>query len=164
MEEWKYWIALKMVQGIGEVLFRNLLAKFPSPKSVFEAKLSELERVEGIGEKIAKEIKGFKDWNKADEEVRKIKKFGFKLLLLKDSNYPRNLFNTYNPPPFLYIKGDILPQDNTAVAIVGTRIPDRYARFVAERLAEELAGWGGNIFGGKGGGGRSISPITSLKK
>jgi len=84
MEEWKYWIALKMVQGVGEVLFRNLLAKFPSPKSIFEAKLSELERVEGIGEKIAKEIKGFKDWNKADEEVRKIKKFGFKLLLLKD--------------------------------------------------------------------------------
>jgi len=163
MEEWKYWIALKMVQGVGEVLFRNLLAKFPSPKSIFEAKLSELERVEGIGEKIAKEIKGFKDWNKADEEVRKIKKFGFKLLLLKDSNYPRNLFNTYNPPPFLYIKGDILPQDNTAVAIVGTRIPDRYGRFVTERLAEELAVRGVNIVSGMARGIDSIAHITALK-
>jgi len=163
MEEWKYWVALKMVQGVGEVLFRNLLAKFPNPKSIFEANLSELERVEGIGEKIAKEIKGFKDWNKADEEVRKIKKFGFKLLLLKDSNYPRNLFNTYNPPPFLYTKGEILPQDNTAVAIVGTRIPDRYGRFVTERLAEELAVRGVNIVSGMARGIDSIAHITALK-
>jgi DNA processing protein len=164
MEEWKYWIALKMVQGVGEVLFRNLIAKFNSPKGVFEANFNEIQRTDGIGEKIAKEIKGFKDWNKAEEEVSKILKSGFKLILLKDSNFPNNLFNTYNPPPFLYIKGDILPQDDTAIAIVGTRTPDRYGRLVTEKLAEELSVRGVTIVSGMARGIDSIAHIAALKR
>jgi DNA processing protein len=164
MEEWKYWIALKMVQGVGEVLFRNLLAKFNNPKGVFEANLSEIQRVEGIGEKTAKEIKGFKDWNKAEEEVSKIRKSGFNLILLKNSNYPSNLFNTYNPPPFLYIKGDILPKDDTAIAIVGTRTPDSYGRLVTERLGEELSVRGVTIVSGMARGIDSIAHMAALKR
>jgi DNA processing protein len=174
MEEWKYWIALKMVHGVGEVLFRNLLAKFHSPKSVFDAGLNEVEKVEGIGEKVGQAIKGFSNWNKAEEEINRIERLGFKLSLLTDPTYPRNLFNTYNPPPFLYMKGQILPCDDIAVAIVGTRTPDRYGRLVTQRLAEELSHRGITVIsgmargidsiahlGGLRGGGRSIAVLGS---
>lgn len=163
MEEWKYWIALKMVHGIGEVLFRNLLSKFYSPQNVFKAQISEIGKVDGIGEKTAQAIKGFSDWGKAEEEAERVKRSGFKLLLLTDSNYPRNLFNTYNPPPFLYVKGEILSEDDNAIAIVGTRIPDRYGRFVTQRLAEELSRRGITIVSGMARGIDSIAHAGALK-
>ncbi|HEY7535968.1 MAG TPA: DNA-processing protein DprA, partial [Thermodesulfobacteriota bacterium] len=162
--EWKYWIALSMIQGVGEVLYRNLLAKFNNPKNVFEASVNEIEKVDGIGEKTAKAIKDFQDWKKADEELSKIQKSDFKLLLLNDSSYPSNLFNIYNPPPFLYIKGGIIPQDCIAIAIVGTRTPDRYGRLVTELLAEELAVRGVTIVSGMARGIDSIAHMSALKK
>lgn len=164
MEEWKYWIALRMVNGVGDVLFRNLLARFHSPKNIFQAKLSELEKVEGIGEKTAQTIKEFSDWGKAEEEARKVEKTGFKLVLVTDLHYPKNLFNTYNPPPFLYVKGDILPQDYIAVAIVGTRVPDRYGRFVTAKLAEELAERGVTVVSGMARGIDSVAHASALKR
>ncbi|HEX3034315.1 MAG TPA: DNA-processing protein DprA [Thermodesulfobacteriota bacterium] len=164
MEEWKYWIALRMVNGVGDVLFRNLLAKLHSPKNIFQAKLSELGKVEGIGERTAQTIKEFSDWSKAEEEARKVKKAGFNLVLITDSNYPKNLFNTYNPPPFLYVQGDILPQDCIAVAIVGTRVPDRYGRFVAAKIAEELAERGITIVSGMARGIDSVAHASALKR
>jgi len=164
MDELKYWIALKMVSGVGEVLFKNLISKFHTPKSVFEADPFELQEVEGIGEKTIRAIKNFSEWNKAEKEVSKIEKSGFKLVLLNDSNYPKNLFNTYNPPPFLYVKGDILPEDDVAIAIVGTRFPDRYGRFVTEELTVELAVRGVTIVSGMARGIDSIAHTGALKR
>lgn len=163
MEEWRYWIALKMVQGVGEVLFRNLISKFHSPQNVFRAQINEIERVDGIGEKTAQAIKGFSDWDRVEEEIEKIKRSGFKLLLLTDPNYPRNLFNTYNPPPFLYVKGEIVSEDDNAIAIVGTRVPDRYGRSVTQRLAEELSQRGITIVSGMARGIDSIAHAGALR-
>jgi DNA processing protein len=164
MEELKYWIALKMVVGVGDVLFRNLVSRFRTPKRVFDADPLDLQKVEGIGEKTIQAIKGFSEWSRAEREVSKIEKSGFKLVLLTDSNYPRNLFNTYNPPPFLYVKGDILVEDDVAIAIVGTRSPDRYGRFVTEELAVELAVRGVTIVSGMARGIDSIAHSGALKR
>lgn len=153
-----------MVNGVGDVLFRNLIAKFRSPKSVFQAKLSELEKAEGIGDKTAQAVKGFSDWKKAEEEAEKVEKSGFKLTLITDSNYPKNLFNTYNCPPLLYVKGDILPKDDIAVAIVGTRVPDRYGRFVTDKLSEELAGRGITVISGMARGIDSVAHASAIKR
>ncbi len=142
---------------------RNLPAKFHSPKSVFEAGLNEIEKVDGFGEKVGQAIKGFSDWNKAEQEISRIERLGFKLSLLTDSTYPRNLFNTYDPPPFLYIKGEILPCDDIAVAIVGTRAPDRYGRLVTQRLAEGLSQRGITIISGMARGIDSIAHLGGLR-
>lgn len=48
----------------------------------------------------------------------------------------------------LYAKGDVLPQDEVAVAIVGTRQPSPYGRQVAQMLATELAKKGVTIVSG----------------
>ena len=108
-EDWKYWIALSMVNGIGIVLIRNLLTKFYSVKDIFGASKKELAHVEGIGSKNAEAIKSFNDWEKVDQELEKIEKWGIQLLPLNDSEYPDSLLQTYNPPPLLYVKGEILP-------------------------------------------------------
>ena len=164
MEDHRYWIALRMVSGVGDVLFRNLISKFGSPKCVFEAKSKELERLEGIGEKTIHALSSFSEWDKVEQEVSRIKKSGFQLINLHDSNYPKNLLAIYNPPPFLYLKGNILREDEMAIAIVGTRVPDKYGRFVTEEIAGELGARGITVVSGMARGIDSIAHSGSLKR
>ena len=60
-EDWKYWIALSMVDGVGVVLIKNLFRKFPNPEDIFKASKKELSMAEGIAEKHINSIKNFSD-------------------------------------------------------------------------------------------------------
>jgi DNA processing protein len=62
--------------------------------------------------------------------------------------YPANLRTTSNPPPALFVRGQLFPQDTVAVAIVGTRKPSVYGRAVAKKLAMELASGGVTVVSG----------------
>jgi DNA processing protein len=70
------------------------------------------------------------------------------LLSWFDSAYPKNLISIYDPPPILYVKGTLVPEDEMAVAIVGSRRPSTYGARIAERFAYELAGKGMTIVSG----------------
>ena len=52
---------------------------------------------------------------------------------------PPNLQGLKGAPKKLYIKGEILPEDDLAVAIVGTRHPTQYGIQMARKFATELA-------------------------
>ena len=69
-------------------------------------------------------------------------------LLLEDSRYPRLIAEIPVPPPVLFVKGELLPDDERALAIVGTRRTTSYGRQVAGQLASELAGAGLTIVSG----------------
>lgn len=58
---------------------------------------------------------------------------------LQDKNYPAILKEIHDPPKELYIKGEILPQDKVAVAMVGTRKCTRYGEQATYDIASELA-------------------------
>ena len=163
-EDWKYWIALSMVNGVGIVLIRNLLAKFHNAKEIFKASKKELGQIDGIRNKNIEAIRSFDDWEKVDQELEKIEKWGIKLLPVNDPEFPVSLLETYNPPPLLYIRGDILPQDTLSIAIVGSRIPDRYGRSVAETLSAELVSMGVTIISGLARGIDSIAQTEALKR
>ena len=63
-EEIKYWIALKFVDEIGNVGFKNLVDVFGSPQAVFRATENQLIRVHTITERTARKIKKFHDWKR----------------------------------------------------------------------------------------------------
>jgi DNA processing protein len=54
----------------------------------------------------------------------------------------------HDPPPVLYYKGTLLPSDERAVAVVGTRSPTSYGREAAASLAGDLARNGITIVSG----------------
>ena len=56
-----------------------------------------------------------------------------------DAEYPERLKHIYDPPPILYVNGTLLPQDEAAVALVGTRRTTYYGIQACQRLAYELA-------------------------
>ena len=136
----EYWIALSSINGLGEVTYKNLISGFSDPQKVFSADYKDLLKIEGIHPNLVKLIKEFDDWEPVKEEVEKLKKLKLDLLVLTDPAYPKNLYNIYNPPPYLYIAGKITKKDDKkAIAIVGSRIPDVYGKKVTEQSLQEMA-------------------------
>ncbi|MBU3934057.1 MAG: DNA-processing protein DprA [Candidatus Omnitrophica bacterium] len=84
-------------------------------------------------------------------------------LHLTGEGYPTNLKYIYDPPPDLYIKGNIIPQDNIAIAIVGSRQASYYGLKNAQELAFELAAGGITIISGLARGVDSAAHRGALK-
>ena len=70
------------------------------------------------------------------------------LVTLSEAAYPDLLRWLPDPPPVLYMRGELLPQDRMAIAVVGSRRPSRYGRVMAERFGAELAGQGFTVVSG----------------
>ena len=71
-----------------------------------------------------------------------------RILTYQDVSYPKNLKQIYDPPIILYVKGTIFPEDETALAIVGSRHASPYGMRVAHRFAYELSECGMTIVSG----------------
>lgn len=57
---------------------------------------------------------------------------------LADPTYPTRLAEIYDAPPVLYTRGAFAPEDEWAVAVVGTRNVTAYGREVTHRLVADL--------------------------
>ena len=65
-----------------------------------------------------------------------------------DENFPERLKNISDAPDSIYVRGDILEQDNLAIAIVGSRKCTSYGKQIAYDFAYELAKNGVTIISG----------------
>lgn len=72
----------------------------------------------------------------------------FQIITRSQKVYPYMLAQIPDAPEKLYIKGEILPQDDTAVAIVGSRRSTLQGQQIAYNLAFELASHGLTIVSG----------------
>ena len=70
------------------------------------------------------------------------------IVTILDEDYPELLRQIHDPPPFLYVRGELLPEDQKALAIVGSRQCSEYGRAVARRISQELARRGFTIVSG----------------
>ena len=69
MNELLYQLALTLVPNIGDVQAKLLLQYFGNASSVFKAKQSHLEKIEGVGTVRARSIKEFDDFRTAEAEI-----------------------------------------------------------------------------------------------
>lgn len=138
LAQWREWLALRSVRGVGNVSFRMLLERFDSPQAVFAASVARLTDA-GLQPAVARAIVSFDQWGAVDAELEQIVRAGVRLVTQADSEYPKNLTHIHDPPPFVYIRGSLEPQDQVAVAIVGARSASPYGRDVTRQLARDLA-------------------------
>lgn len=77
----------------------------------------------------------------ADAEfmIERMAQQGVRLLTVLDEDYPANLQLVFNRPPFIWVRGELMPEDFRAIAIVGTRQASDEGRKRAARLARDLA-------------------------
>jgi len=143
-----YWLALQRVVGIGSVMAKRLIEHFGEPQAVFSASELELSKVEGIGPRVISSLKRFDRWKDVEKEERQIERNQVDIITIKEKRYPKNLLSIYNPPPFLYVRGEIQERDDLAVAIVGSRMASEYGRMATEKISYELAEKGVTIVSG----------------
>jgi DNA processing protein len=73
---------------------------------------------------------------------------GLRLVTVLDDDYPLNLREVYNRPPFLFLRGELRPEDNRSLAVVGTRTPTPQGLEQTRQLARDLAGQGVTVLSG----------------
>jgi len=134
-----YWIALNLVPGVGRITFRKLLQRFKEPKKVFAASREELQSIHGLKKNSLEQIYGFKIEHLAEKELKRVAALGYDIITWQDESYPRYLREIPDPPLLLYVYGELLAEDESSIAIVGTRAPSTYGKLISEKLSSELA-------------------------
>jgi len=142
------YLALKSIPGVGPVLFQRLLARFGHPARVFEARTEELLGVKGVNRDLAQDLLAFRDWDRVEAEFAKMSAAGIEVIMPDDPRFPARLKQIPYPPALLFLKGTLLPQDDLALAVVGTRSASYYGLKTCRRLAGALAARGVTVVSG----------------
>jgi DNA processing protein len=156
------WLALFTVPNVGPIRFISLVKHFGSPEAVLSAPEKELSDFPDVGPTIASNIKKKVDWRLVEKQLELMEKNQVQLLTFRDEGYPENLKSIYNPPPFLFIKGEIKEEDKNAIAIVGSRAASLYGKQIAEKIGRELAKRKVTIISGLAWGIDSIGHLSAL--
>jgi DNA processing protein len=143
----RYWVGFNLVKGIGSVRFQALMDVFGDPQTAWEAPVEKL-RAAGLGPKVIENLVRIRSQVDLEQIWNQIQAKGIQAIIREDESYPRRLQDIDQPPPVLYIVGDLLPEDEWAVAVVGTRRITAYGRQVAEELAACLARSGVTVVSG----------------
>lgn len=147
-EEIVPWLMLSMIPGVGPLLRKDLLDRFGSAERILSAAPSELREVPRLGPKICRAITTAKDTIDVESEIARCRQHEISLVCQGKENFPDALNEIPDPPAILYMRGQLLPQDELAVAIVGTRHATQYGRQQARQLAASLARAGITIVSG----------------
>ena len=162
MDDKKYWVGFNLIKGIGAVRMQALINHFDTLESAWKAAPIDLARA-GLSLKLIERIVQARGQVDLDKVWAKIESQGIKILTWEDDAYPQRLKEIEQPPPVLYLRGDYVPDDLYAVAIVGTRRVTAYGRQITEELASYLAANGITVISGLARGVDAIAHQTALK-
>jgi len=138
-EELKYLMALKQVNGIGDILIRFLLQHAGSATEVFRLPAGKLLRIPKISERIAKTISAFRDFDSIEKELEWYAGQDIEPITFKDHQYPQRLLTCHDAPVLLFSKGNIDLNPKRIINVIGTRKCTEYGKWVTEQIVAELA-------------------------
>jgi DNA processing protein len=132
------YLTLLSAKGLGPRKIKMLIEHFGNATTVLEADKQALAEVEGFGTVTIRAIEEAKrnDWS--NKELERADKLNIQLIHLEHEQYPDALKHIYDPPPLLYVRGQ-LPTSEHAIGIVGTRDASDYAIKFSEGLARDLS-------------------------
>jgi DNA processing protein len=141
-------VDLYAVPRMNETRLKNLLARFRTPERVMDSALGDLLEVKGIDKELAAAIRSYRRSDETERRLKAAQALGIRTIGYTDEDYPENLKKLAHMPPVLFVRGELRPEDTTAAAVVGTRLPSHYGGQVAEKLGRELAQHGVTVVSG----------------
>jgi DNA processing protein len=141
------WFHLKSVPGIGNHLFKRLIDRFGSPLSALTAPSGDLLAVEGVTRRVVAAMRSHGLPPNVAAEIEAVQRSGYRLAALTDEDYPALLREIPDPPPFLYVSGN-LESTKRCIAVVGSRNATAYGITAARQLCAELAQLGFTVVSG----------------
>ena len=147
MDPLAYWIGFNKVRGIGPARLRALLDAFGSVEAAWRAPADALREV-GLDRRSLGNLVQARAELDLTAELARVKQAAVDVLTWDDPRYPERLLVINDPPPVLYVLGELLPVDDWAVAMVGTRHASSYGKEAARVIATDLARAGATIVSG----------------
>lgn len=128
---------------------KKMLERFADdPEEIFSLKPHVLTKEGALTPFLAQRILDAPRRFDAACEIREAQKRGIKIITFFDDAYPKNLKEVDDSPCLLYVKGDFLPADSHAVALVGSRQASHYGLSCAKEFAASLGRWGITVVSG----------------
>jgi DNA processing protein len=161
-DERAYWVVLNMATGIGPVRFQRLLEICGGARDAWQASDLELAAA-GLERRTADSLRRLRQRTTPEAVARRLAQLDIRALTLLDDQYPSSLRQVADAPPVLFVRGAVVPADDLAVALVGTRRATVYGRSVADRLARDLAAAGVTVVSGLAKGVDTAAHLASLE-
>ena len=140
------WLTLTLASGFGPRVIARLIDATGSVVDVPDMSVRDLRAVDGIGAQTARDLRA------ALDEVAQSDAVARELALIDDhaatrvepgeEGYPKLLAHIHDPPPLLYVLGELREADALALAVVGSRRCTQYGREQADRLSALAASAG----------------------
>ena len=137
-EERLAWLALAVTPGLGSKRVLDAVRQAGGAARVLALSLTELESLNfpgGAGQFI---FEG-RARQRAEAEWQRVAAQDARILSYGCREYPERLKEIYDPPPVLWVRGDVRLLARPSIAVVGTRHPTPYGTGMAELLARDLA-------------------------
>ncbi|MCU0509436.1 MAG: DNA-processing protein DprA [Anaerolineae bacterium] len=147
MDSLAYWIGFNKARGIGPARLRALLDAFGNVEAAWNAPVDALRDV-GLDRRSIQNLVELRGRCDLEAELARIRKAGVDVLTWDDPRYPARLKAIGDSPPVIYLRGDLRPEDDFGVAVVGTRGLSNYGREAARSIAEGLAAAGVTVISG----------------
>ena len=141
-------VRLNMVRGLEPRPLAGLLARFGSARRALAAPAEAWREVDGVTADLVAELRQAARDGPADGEVAAAAAAGLSLVARGAADYPLGLGFLSDPPPLLYVRGELRPDDALAVGIVGARRCTHFGLRQAARFAGALAAAGVTIVSG----------------
>ncbi|HOY10047.1 MAG TPA: DNA-processing protein DprA [Candidatus Omnitrophota bacterium] len=156
-------VVLNAVPGLSNRMVLRLIGHFGTAVAVLRAKSRVFAGIEGVSAAAVKNIRCFEQDEFLKKEYSLCSSLKIQVTTLWEDGFPRILKQIPDCPVVLYHKGDIRHEDDTSVAVIGSRRATVYGRLVAEQLASRLADFGITVVSGMARGIDSAAHTGSLK-
>ncbi|MCB0209585.1 MAG: DNA-processing protein DprA [Anaerolineae bacterium] len=143
----RYWIGFSKVSGIGPVRLRALLDYYGHIEAAWQANPGELRAI-GLDKRSVENLVQMRQSVDLDAELARLEKLNTNVLTWESSHYPKLLKTIVDPPPVLYIQGQLTPQDEWSLGVVGTRNASVYGKESTQLLVRGLVDNGITIVSG----------------
>ena len=132
-------LALMQVEGVGDVIAKKLIQHCGNAEAVFTSKKSQLQKIDGIGSVVIKNLQDKAVFVKAEAEIQFIAQENIFTTYFQEENYPERLKHCYDSPVLLFQAGNINLQNRRVISIVGTRQITSYGVEFTKKFLEEIA-------------------------
>ncbi len=142
-----HWAAWASVPQVGPKRFALLRGAFQNLPAAWNAPDSEIRKVLGDGKTIDALCEAKQKINPSQNWAR-LSAARISVVTILDADYPVLLQETHSAPAVLFYRGTLPQQNQTLVAVVGTRVATSYGKSVTPFLVEPLARAGVGIVSG----------------
>ena len=137
-EALKYQIGITLIDSIGDITAKKLIAYCGGVEAVFHEKKRALLKIPHVGNAAAEAVITQNVLLQAEKEMAFIQKRGIKAHFYLDPQYPERLKYCEDSPIMLYTVGKMDLNRKRVVSIVGTRSATPHGKKFCEDLVEKL--------------------------